>query len=153
MPHSFISIDWFMKTYSAKVAEVEHEWVLIDATNKTLGRLVSRIAMVLRGKHKPEFTPHVDTGDYVVVINAEKIRVTGRKEQDKVYYRHTGYPGGIRSETLGNLRERKPEDIILKAAKGMLPRGPLGYAMLKKLKVYAGNEHPHTSQTPRQIEL
>jgi len=142
-----------MKTYSAKPAEVQREWLLVDATDKTLGRLVSRIAIMLRGKHKAEFTPHVDTGDYVVVVNAEKIRVSGKKETDKVYYRHTGYPGGIKSINFAELRERKPTEIIYKAAKGMLPRGPLGYAMLKKLKVYAGSEHPHTSQTPRQIEL
>ena len=142
-----------MKTFSARPAAVQREWLLVDATDKTLGRLVSRISMVLRGKHKPEFTPHVDTGDYVVVINAEKIRVTGNKENDKVYYRHTGYPGGIKSTNVARLRATKPTEIIRLAAKGMLPRGPLGYAMLKKLKIYAGNEHPHASQTPRQIEL
>lgn len=142
-----------MKTYSAKPSQVQSEWLLIDASGKTLGRLVSRIALVLRGKHKPEFTPHVDTGDYVVVVNADKIRVTGNKESDKVYHRHTGYPGGIRSTTFARMREIKPTEIIHKAAKGMLPRGPLGYAMAKKLKVYAGSDHPHTSQSPRQIEL
>jgi large subunit ribosomal protein L13 len=142
-----------MKTYSAKPSEVRREWLVIDATDKVLGRLASDIAHRLRGKHKPEYTPHVDTGDHIVVVNAEKVRVTGRKTTDKVYYRHTGYPGGIKSQTFEELRDTHPERIIETAVKGMLPRNPLGRAMFKKLHVYAGPEHKHQAQQPKSLEL
>ena len=142
-----------MKTVSTRSEDAVNDWVLIDAEDQTLGRLASLIAIRLRGKHKVDFTPHVDNGDYVVVINASKVKVTGKKETDKLYYRHTGYPGGIKNVTLGRMRETKPERIIEKAVKGMLPRSPLGRAMWKKLKVYGGSEHPHDSQQPRKIEL
>ena len=142
-----------MKTFSAKPHEVRREWLLVDAEGKTLGRLSSEIARRLRGKHKPEFTPHVDTGDYVVVVNAEKIRVTGRKLSDKVYYRHTGYIGNLKSITLEKLLDKNPERVIEHSVKGMMPKNPLGRAMLKKLKVYAGTEHPHAAQQPRAVEL
>ena len=142
-----------MKTFSAKEHEVKREWLIIDASGQTLGRMVSRIALILRGKHKPQYTPHVDTGDYVVVINASKVKVTGNKEQGKIYYRHTGYPGGIKSQTLGEKRESDPESIIHLAIKGMLPRGPLGRAMAKKLKVYPNTDHPHQAQEPRTVSL
>lgn len=137
----------------ANEANVSQKWLLVNADEKILGRLASEIASRLRGKHKPEFSPHVDTGDYVVVINAANIAVTGKKEQDKVYYRHTGYPGGIRSKTLAEMRAESPCDIITKAVKNMLPRGPLGRKMLNKLKVYAGAEHPHQAQQPEATEL
>ena len=126
---------------------------MIDAENQVIGRLATEVARRLRGKHKPEYTPHVDTGDYVIVINADKVRATGRKETDKTYYRHTGYPGGIKGTSLGRMRETHPERIIEKAVKGMLPRNPLGRAMFKKLKVYAGAEHPHAAQQPQTLEL
>lgn len=142
-----------MKTFSAKPHEVHHDWYVVDAADKVLGRLASEIAKRLRGKHKPIYTPHVDTGDYVVVVNAEKIRVTGNKALDKKYYRHTTYPGGIRETTFGKLLDKFPTRTLEKAVKGMLPKGPLGYAMIRKLKVYAGNTHPHTAQQPKQLEI
>jgi len=142
-----------MKTYVAKPQTVVHDWCLVDATDKTLGRLASELASRLRGKHKPEFTPHVDTGDHMVVINAEKIRVTGRKLDDKIYYHHTGYIGNLKSITLGKLLAEHPERVIQKAVKGMLPRNPLGRAMYRKLHVYAGPEHPHAAQQPKQLDL
>lgn len=142
-----------MKTFSAKAQAVEHDWYVVDAADKTLGRLASDIAMRLRGKHKPEYTPHVDTGDYIVVINCEKVRVTGNKAKDKTYYHHTGYPGGIKDISFEKLIEKAPERVLQKAVKGMLPKGPLGRAMFKKLKVYAGGEHPHTAQQPRELKI
>lgn len=142
-----------MKTYSAKAETVQHDWYVVDAADKTLGRLASDIATRLRGKHKPEYTPHVDTGDYIVVINCEKVRVTGNKTTDKIYYHHTGYPGGIKDISFEKLIEKAPERVLQKAVKGMLPKGPLGRAMFKKLKVYAGGEHPHTAQQPRELNI
>ena len=142
-----------MKTFSAKPHEFERDWFVVDASNLVLGRLAAEIARRLRGKHKPEYTPHVDTGDYIVVVNAEKIRVTGNKALDKKYYRHSGYPGGIYETTFGKMQERFPGRALEKAVKGMLPKGPLGYAMIKKMKVYAGAEHPHTAQQPQTLEL
>ena len=142
-----------MKTFSAKPAEVQRDWLLVDAEGKTLGRLATEIARRLRGKHKPEYTPHVDTGDYIVVVNAEKIRVSGRKEQDKYYHRWTGYVGNMKSEPLAKLRDRAPERILKYAVHGMLPRNPLGRAMFRKLKVYRGPEHRHHAQQPRPLEL
>lgn len=142
-----------MKTFSAKPHEVKRDWYVIDADGKTLGRMASEIATRLRGKHKAEFTPHVDTGDYIIVVNAGKIRVTGNKATDKVYYRHTGYPGGIREETFDKLVARKPERVIEIAVKGMLPHNPLGRAMLRKLKVYPGPMHPHAAQQPQELNV
>lgn len=142
-----------MTTFSAKAEEVRHDWLLVDADGKTLGRLASEIATRLRGKHKPEYTPHVDTGDYVVVVNAEKIAVTGKKLSDKMYYRHTGYVGNLKSANLQEMLDKKPEDVIRLAVKGMMPRGPLGRAMQRKLKVYAGTDHPHAAQQPAVVEL
>jgi large subunit ribosomal protein L13 len=142
-----------MKTMSANSATVQRDWYVVDASDKTLGRLASSIASRLRGKHKPEFTPHVDTGDYIVVINAEKIRVTGKKTTDKKYYRHSGYPGGIKETSFEDLRAKDPERPIRLAVKGMLPRGPLGREMLRKLKIYGGTEHPHAAQQPKTLEL
>ena len=142
-----------MTTYTAKAGQVEQKWLLVDAQNKVLGRLASQIAMRLRGKHKPEYTPHVDTGDYVIVVNAAKVRVTGRKAQDKAYIRHTGFPGGIRQTNFTKLQATRPERAIQHAVKGMLPKGPLGYAMMRKLKVYAGATHPHTAQQPKPLEI
>jgi large subunit ribosomal protein L13 len=142
-----------MKTYSAKPGDVRNDWYVIDAQGKVLGRLAVQIASRLRGKHKPEYTPHVDTGDYIVVVNASKIRVTGNKAQDKKYYRHTGYPGGIREINFSKLQAKYPGRVLQKAVKGMLPKGPLGYAMLKKLKVYAEAAHPHAAQQPKALEL
>ncbi|MGM0412334.1 MAG: 50S ribosomal protein L13 [Pseudomonadota bacterium] len=142
-----------MKTFSAKPAEVQRDWYVVDADGKTLGRLATEIARRLRGKHKPEYTPHVDTGDYIVVINADKVRVTGNKRDDKVYYRHTGHPGGMKQITFGQLMERAPERAIQTAVKGMLPKNPLGRAMLGKLKVYAGGEHRHQAQQPQPLEI
>ena len=142
-----------MKTFSAKPQTVERDWYVVDATDKVLGRLATEIARRLRGKHKPVYTPHVDTGDYIVVINADKIKVTGRKETDKTYYHHTGYPGGMKSITLDKLRAQAPERIIETAVKGMLPKNPLGRAMFRKLKVFAGNEHDHTAQQPQPLEI
>jgi len=142
-----------MKTYSAKTGEVPGDWYVIDADGKTLGRLASEVAFRLRGKHKPEYTPHVDTGDHIVVINAEKVRVTGRKAQQKTYYRHTGYPGNMKSATFEETIERHPERVIENAVKGMLPRNPLGRDMCRKLRVYKGAEHPHTAQQPKTLEI
>ena len=142
-----------MKTYSAKTGEVNQDWFVVDAAEKTLGRLASEIAHRLRGKHKPEYTPHIDTGDYIVVINAEKIKVTGAKTTDKMYHRHTGYPGGLKSISFEKLIEKAPERVIQGAVKGMLPRNPLGRAMFKKLKVYAGSEHPHAAQQPQALNI
>ena len=142
-----------MKTYSAKAESVVHDWFVIDAEGKTLGRMAAEIASRLRGKHKPEYTPHVDTGDYIVVVNAEKVRVTGNKAKDKMYHHHTGFIGGIKSISFEKLIEKAPERAIQTAVKGMLPKGPLGRAMFKKLKVYAGNEHPHTAQQPQELKL
>jgi large subunit ribosomal protein L13 len=141
------------KTWNAKPGEVERRWYLVDADGKTLGRLATRIADTLRGKDKPQYTPHVDTGDFVVVVNAEKIAVTGNKLDDKRYYRHSGYPGGIRSRTLRDELERRPAEVIRKAVKGMLPRNKLARAQLTKLKVYAGPEHPHEAQSPEPLKL
>ncbi|MBC6961238.1 MAG: 50S ribosomal protein L13 [Nitrosomonas sp.] len=142
-----------MKTFSAKPHEVRHEWFVVDATDKVLGRLAAAIAHRLRGKHKPIYTPHVDTGDYIVVINAGKLRVTGNKAEDKKYYRHSGYPGGIYETTFKKMHERFPTRPLEKAVKGMLPKGPLGYAMIKKLKIYAGDTHPHAAQQPQPLEI
>jgi large subunit ribosomal protein L13 len=142
-----------MKTFSAKPDAVQRGWYVVDASGKVLGRLASEIARRLRGKHKPEFTPHVDTGDYIVVVNADKLRVTGRKAQNKIYHRHSGYPGGVFSESFSKLQARQPERVLKLAVKGMLPKGPLGYAMLKKMKVYAGASHPHSAQQPKQLEV
>ena len=142
-----------MKTVSMRAQDVERSWYVVDAENRTLGRLASAIAHRLRGKHKPEYTPHVDTGDYIIVVNAAKVRVTGKKETGKIYHRHSGYPGGIRSTSLGRLRQTHPERIVEKAVKGMLPRNPLGRAMFRKLRVYAGPDHPHAAQQPHPIEI
>lgn len=141
------------KTFSAKPAEVVHEWFVIDATDKVLGRVASEVALRLRGKHKAIYTPHVDTGDFIIVVNADKIKVTGNKALDKIYYRHTGFPGGIRSINFRDLQAKHPGRALEKAVKGMLPKGPLGYAMIKKLKVYAGPEHPHGAQQPKALEI
>lgn len=142
-----------MKTFSAKPESVTRDWFVVDADGKTLGRLAAEIAHRLRGKHKPEYTPHVDTGDYIVVVNAEKVHVTGNKAKDKIYHRHSGYPGGLKSMSFEKLIERAPERVIQSAVKGMLPRNPLGRAMFKKLKVYAGAEHPHTAQQPQALNI
>jgi large subunit ribosomal protein L13 len=142
-----------MKTYTAKAGEVEQGWFVVDAQNKVLGRLAVQIASRLRGKHKPEYTPHVDTGDFIVVVNASKLRVTGRKAERKMYYRHTGFPGGLKETNFAKLHAARPERVLQKAVKGMLPKGPLGYAMLRKLKVYAGDTHPHTAQQPKNLEI
>ncbi|MGH1472399.1 MAG: 50S ribosomal protein L13 [Cellvibrionaceae bacterium] len=142
-----------MKTISATPETVQRDWYIIDAAGKTLGRMSAEIATRLRGKHKPEFTPHVDTGDYIVVINAEQVRVTGNKAKDKMYHRHTGYPGGLKSINFSDLIDKAPERTIQSAVKGMLPRGPLGRAMFKKLKVYAGAEHPHAAQQPQELNV
>jgi large subunit ribosomal protein L13 len=141
------------KTLSAKPADVERDWYVIDAENQVVGRLATRVAAILRGKHKPMFTPHVDTGDFVVVINADKVRFTGNKEANKEYFRHSGYPGGVKLTTPAFVRERKPTFIVENAVKGMVPKGPLGRQMLRKLKVYAGAEHPHEAQQPKVLEL
>ncbi len=142
-----------MKTFSAKPETVQHNWYVVDASGKVLGRLASEIALRLRGKHKPEFTPHVDTGDYIVVLNVDKLRVTGRKAQNKIYHRHTGYPGGIYSTNFTKLQARHPDRVLRLAVKGMLPKGPLGYAMIKKMKMYTGADHPHTAQQPKPLEI
>ena len=139
-----------MKSYIAKPAEVERKWYVIDAEDKTLGKIASEVASILRGKKKPIYTPHVDTGDYVIVINAEKVRVTGKKEEQKIYKSHSGYPGGLKETTLRELRAKKPEEIIRHAVKGMMPTGKLGRQIFKKVKVYAGPEHPHTAQNPEE---
>ncbi len=142
-----------MKTESTRPQDVKHDWHIIDASDKVLGRMATEIAHRLRGKHKAEFTPHVDTGDYIVVINAEKVRVTGKKTTDKIYYRHSEYPGGIKGTSFERMIESHPTRVIELAVKGMLPRNPLGRAMFRKLKVYAGNEHPHAAQQPQPLEL
>jgi len=142
-----------MKTFSAKPQTVKRDWYVIDATDKILGRLASEVARRLRGKHKAEYTPHVDTGDYIVIVNADKVRVTGNKEKAKTYYNHSGYPGGLRATTLDKMRQNAPERIIETAVKGMLPKNPLGRAMFRKLKVYAGAEHGHQAQQPQPLEI
>lgn len=142
-----------MKTFSAKAEEINREWFLIDAEGKTLGRMATEIALRLRGKHKPEFTPHVDTGDYIVVVNAEKVAVTGNKLNDKMYHHHTGYVGNLKSINLKDLLQKHPERVIEKAVKGMLPKNSLGRQMYRKLKVYAGPEHPHAAQEPKTLEV
>ena len=142
-----------MKTFSAKPLEVKRDWFVVDASDKVLGRLAAEIARRMRGKHKTIYTPHVDTGDYIVVVNVEKLRVTGNKATDKKYYRHTGFPGGIYETSFEKMQQRFPERVLEKAVKGMLPKGPLGYAMLKKLKCYAGAEHPHAAQQPQVLEI
>ncbi len=142
-----------MKTFSAKNETAKHDWYVVDATDKTLGRMATEIARRLRGKHKPEFTPHVDTGDYIVVINAEKVKVTGKKTSDKMYHHHTGFPGGIKSMSFEKLQDKAPERIIQLAVKGMMPRNRLSRAMLTKLKIYAGAEHPHSAQQPVELNI
>ena len=142
-----------MKTFSAKPQEVVRDWYIVDASGKVLGRLAVAIAQRLRGKHKPEFTPHVDTGDYIVVVNADKLRVTGNKARDKLYHRHSTYPGGIYSTNFAKLHARHPTRVLEMAVKGMLPKGPLGYAMLRKMKVYAAGSHPHAPQQPKPLEI
>jgi len=142
-----------MKTFSAKSDAVKRDWYVVDASGKTLGRIASEIARRLRGKHKAEFTPHVDTGDYIVVVNAEKVRVTGRKASDKMYHHHTGYMGNLRSFSFEKMIERAPEEVITLAVKGMLPKNPLGRAMLGKLKVYAGPTHNHQAQQPQALDI
>src|SRR5882724_6455263 len=141
-----------MKTYSAKPGEISREWYLVDAEGQTLGRLATQIATVLRGKGKPQYTAHVDTGDFVVVVNAEKIAVTGKKLDDKMYYRHSGYPGGLKTRTLREQLDRRPTEVLRKAVKGMLPRNKLARQQITKLKIYAGPEHPHESQSPKPFE-
>ena len=142
-----------MKTFSAKPLEVKRDWFVIDASDLVLGRLATQVALRLRGKHKAIYTPHVDTGDFIVVVNASKLRVTGNKAEQKMYYRHSGYPGGIYETNFTKLHAKYPERVLEKAVKGMLPKGPLGYAMAKKLKVYAGDAHPHAAQQPKTLEL
>ncbi|WP_395341351.1 50S ribosomal protein L13 [Ningiella sp. W23] len=142
-----------MKTFVAKPESVERDWFVVDATNKTLGRLAAEIASRLRGKHKPEYTPHVDTGDYIVVVNAEKITVTGNKAKGKVYYSHSGYPGGLKEATFEKMIEKKPEMVLEKAVKGMLPKGPLGREMFRKMKVFTGPEHTHQAQQPQALDI
>ena len=142
-----------MKTFSAKPETVKRDWYIVDAEGKTLGRMAAEIASRLRGKHKPVYTPHVDTGDYIVVVNAEKVKVTGKKAEDKMYHRHSGFPGGLKSLNFSDLMDKKPTQAIELAVKGMLPRNPLGRQMLTKLKVYAGPEHPHTAQQPQELSL
>lgn len=142
-----------MRTLSIRSQDVRHDWLVVDAADRTLGRLATEIAHRLRGKHKAEFTPNVDTGDYIIVVNAEKVRVTGRKTTDKIYYRHSGYPGGIKGTSFERLRDTHPERILENAVRGMLPRNPLGRAMFKKLKVYAGPDHPHAAQQPQPLEI
>jgi large subunit ribosomal protein L13 len=142
-----------MKTYNAKPGEIERRWLVVDADGQNLGRLATRIADALRGKGKPQYTPHVDTGDFVVVVNAEKIAVTGKKLDEKIYYRHSGYPGGLKQRTLREQLERRPTEVIRKAVKGMLPRNKLAARQLTKLKIYAGPEHPHEAQAPKPLEV
>jgi large subunit ribosomal protein L13 len=142
-----------MKTYVATPANRERDWLVVDATGKTLGRLATQLADGLRGKRKPEYTPHCDVGDFIIVVNAEKIAVTGKKREEKRYYRHSGYPGGLRSRTLNEMLDRRPEEVIRLAVKGMLPRNRLARAQLRKLKVYAGPDHPHAAQQPQQMEI
>jgi len=142
-----------MRTWNARPGEVERKWYVVDAEGVVLGRLASRIAVILRGKHKPQFTPHVDCGDFVIVVNAEKVRTTGRKEEQKFYYRHSGYPGGLKAVRLDEMRAKHPERIIEHAVRGMLPKGPLGRRLLRKLKVYAGPHHPHAAQKPETLKI
>nr|WP_314264373.1 50S ribosomal protein L13 [uncultured Moellerella sp.] len=142
-----------MKTFTAKPETVTRDWYVVDADGKTLGRLATEIASRLRGKHKPEYTPHVDTGDYIIIINAEKVAVTGKKREDKIYYRHTGHVGGLKQATFEEMIARSPERVLEIAVKGMLPKGPLGRAMYRKLKVYAGNEHNHAAQQPQVLDI
>lgn len=142
-----------MKTFSAKPDDIHHAWYIVNATDLRLGRLATEIARRIRGKHKPEFTPHMDTGDYIVVVHADKVKVTGNKSTDKIYYRHSGYPGGLKSASFDKMQAKKPGEVIYLAVKGMLPRGPLGRAMLKKLKIYAGEAHPHAGQQPETLVL
>ena len=142
-----------MKTYSPKASEIEQEWFIVDADNKVLGRLASEIAQILRGKHKPTFVPHMDVGDFVVVVNADKVRLTGRKTEYKTYFRHSGYPGGQKFTTVAEMLEKFPERVIVSAVKGMLPSNKLASKQLKKLKVYAGEDHPHESQNPKVLEI
>lgn len=142
-----------MGTYSAKPQDIKQDWFIVDATDKVLGRVATEIAHRLRGKHKTIYTPHMDTGDFIVVVNVEKLRVTGNKAEDKLYHRHSGYPGGLYTTNFTKLQAKHPERILQKAVKGMLPKGPLGYAMIKKLKVYAGGTHPHEAQQPRALEI
>ena len=142
-----------MKTFSAKAHEVKRDWYVVDATDKVLGRLATEIARRLRGKHKAEYTPHVDTGDYIIVTNAEKVTVTGRKFKEKMYYSHSGFPGGIKSITFDKLQQKNPMRIIERAVKGMLPKNPLGREMYRKLKIYVGTEHPHEAQQPKKLEI
>jgi large subunit ribosomal protein L13 len=149
----FPIIRGLLKTYVATPADRQRDWYVVDAEGQTLGRLATRIADALRGKRKPEYTPHIDTGDFIVVVNAEKIRVTGDKMAQKVYWRHSGYPGGIKSRTLAEMLDRRPEEVIRKAVKGMLPRNRLARQQLTKLKVYAGPEHPHAAQMPKTMEI
>ncbi len=141
------------KTYSAKPSDIERTWYIVDASQQVAGRLASRIASILRGKHNPRFTPHVDTGDFVIVVNADKVRLTGNKETAKEYFRHSGYPGGERFTTPEEMRVSKPDFIVRNAVRGMMPKGPLGRQMLKKLKVYAGPDHPHSAQQPKELTL
>ena len=142
-----------MTTYTATPATIKRDWYVVDATDKVLGRLATEIARRLRGKHKPQYTPHMDTGDYIVVVNAEKIKVTGKKMRDKIYFSHSGFPGGLKQINMEKLQQKSPETIIERAVKGMMPKGPLGRMMFKKLKVYAGPEHQHAAQQPIQLEL
>ena len=142
-----------MKTFSARPGDIQRKWLLVDAEGKTLGRLATQVATVLRGKHKPIYTPHMDTGDFIVVTNVDKIRVTGNKADDKLYHRHSTYPGGIYTTNFSKLQAKHPRRVLEMAVKGMLPKGPLGYAMLKKLKVYAGTTHPHAAQLPKTLEI
>jgi len=142
-----------VKTYTARAEDIEREWFLVNAEGKTLGRLAAEIAKVLRGKHKPIYSPHLDCGDYVIVVNADKVRVTGRKLDQKMYYRHSGYPGGIKGISLRNQLQKHPDRVLQAAVRGMLPKNPLGRKMLKKLKVYAGDSHPHQAQQPKVLEL
>lgn len=140
-----------MRTWTIRPGDIEREWYVIDASDAVLGRLATKVATILRGKHRPQYTPHADCGDHVIVVNAEKVRVTGRKEDQKVYHRHTGYPGGLKSTGLKDMREKHPERIIEAAIRGMLPKNPLGRKMYLKLKVYAGDQHPHTAQQPKTL--
>lgn len=142
-----------MRTYTTKLADIKHEWILVDAEGQTLGRLASRVAAILKGKHKPIYTPSMDTGDYVVVINAEKIQSTGRKLDQKIYYRHSGYPGGLKSISLRDQLAEHPDRVLKAAVRGMLPHNRLGRAMFKKLKVYAGTDHPHAAQNPKKLDM
>jgi len=142
-----------MKTFTATPSTITRDWYVVDAEGKTLGRIATEIALRLRGKHKPEYTPHMDTGDYIIVVNADKVTVTGNKGQGKMYYSHSGYPGGIKEINFDDLQAKKPEMIIEKAVKGMLPKGPLGRAMFRKMKVYAGAEHKHTAQQPQVLDI